>query len=152
MIPRIKTTTETWFTTSDGARFSDNAKAEAHQALIADVEAAMAPLRPRPVDPSCNFANGGGYLQQDRDAVHTAKRALWRIFCGRPSLKFAWEGKQGIDPLTVHPSWVCRMLDGSHDPLGEAYSRLWCISDVTYREYGQLYYSTHEREAKQVAL
>jgi hypothetical protein len=138
---------------NDGSEWASQAKAEDRDALLAQVAEAMSALRPVPNE--CNFANGGGFVQQATAAVQQTKEALYEL--AKPHIADWIQGQAKEHGTTedaliynTHPSWFCRMLDGC-DPLERAYGRL-CHIDKDGREWGQSYYAMHPTEGEQIAL
>jgi hypothetical protein len=113
--------------------------------LIDAVDLAMSKLKPIPSE--CNWE---GYVQQDSDALLSCKKSLFDI-ANTDRILSKWintqmdihrKSKQELVENT-HPSWFQRMLDGGHDPLSRAYSRLCCIDD-NCKEWNQPYFANNE--------
>lgn len=139
---------------TDGSEWSTEKQAAERDALVIAVNCAMKPLGDLPKNDGCKFANGGGYIQHTQQAIDDVRRRLHEIAAAGP-LKWWFDiqktrhGKTDEDLMRCHPSWQCRMLDGDHEPLDKAYSRLCCIDFATCREYGQPYYANNPAEAEQ---
>ena len=143
---------QTVYVAEDGARFDDPAKADERDALIAEIDAIMAPLKPTPQDDHCHFTNGHGYVQQDLVTLAAVRAAL--LVPTKRVLKWWWDSQledHGKEPVNAHPSWFCRMLDGDAGPLDYAWGRF-CRIDEQGREWGQQYYATHQDEAEQFEI
>jgi hypothetical protein len=136
----------TRFESNDGHIWDSEEKAIARDKMIEDVKKAMRFLPEPPSE--CDFANGGGYIDHTASAVFATKSEL--IELSRPFLG-EWMERQ-TQPLTeIHASWFGRLLDGGHEPLERAWSRMMCITP-NGREFGQPYYAEHPDEAKQVCI
>lgn len=128
------------FQAPDGARFDDPDKCREHEALLAEVEAAVAPLGPdRPV-------HGAVYRQRDRAACLQAKRNLLAIV----RRKFS----PATFPVLQHPdddihpmSSVGRIIDDTGGPLCKAWNRLMRINWDNFREYEQPYFALNPDKA-----
>ena len=115
----------TMYVADDGREFRDKARCEQYERDCAAVAGVLTQLHPRPVLPACGFENGAGYVQQpvNGDQLWAQIRAL---------------------PGAEHPR-------DAGEPWSGAYHRAMCI-DACGREWGQPYFATHPREAKQVDL
>jgi hypothetical protein len=125
----------------DGAVFSTPEAARERDELIRIVNEAMIPLGPEYDDDTCDYANGYGYVQHSEDAVAQARANLMPITRKILAWWFEIQPKDhGKDPVDCHPQWYCRMLDGTHDPLDDAWRRI-CRIDKQNREWGQQSYA-----------
>ena len=136
---------------SDGARFDSPDECRKYETLLADVQAAMSALAPKP--DTCEFVNGGGFVQHDQASVFRARLALHELAKAGPLKEWIADqkiihGKTDYQlAVECHPSWQMRMLDGACRPLERAYGRLACI-DEQFREWGQQYFVAHPNDAK----
>jgi hypothetical protein len=121
--------------------------------MITEVNRAMSLLKETPKE--CNWK---GYVQQNATAVIRCKEMLFAIANQEGVLKW-WidrqkqdHGRSDFDLIhTTHASWFGRMLDGGHDPLGRAYSRL-CSIDDQNREWNQPYFALNPSEGVPVCV
>lgn len=139
--------TKTKYVAKDGSEWENEEGALNRENLIDEVNKIMQELKPTPTK-----LNWKGYIQQNPSVVESVKRKLYNI-ANRDGILKWWldyqkteHGNTDESLIKCHPSWFCRMLDGSHTPLDKAYSRLWCIDD-NCREYNQPYYALHPEEA-----
>lgn len=131
----------TRFKANDGSEWNTETECRAQDAMIVEVAAALAQLKPTPTD--CNW---DGYVQQNSAAVTRCKEMLYKIANRDGVLKW-WldsqkknHNKTDADLIRCHPSYFGRMLDGGHAPLSKAYIRLCCIDDAQ-REWNQPFYA-----------
>lgn len=131
----------TRYKAADGREFQSRDECIKRDELIKEVNTIMGSLKPTP-----DKLNWEGYVQQDKQTVLSVRSSLYRI-ANRPGVLADWiksqkmdHGKTDGDLVNAHPSWFGRMLDGGHEPLGDAYSRLCCI-DSENREWNQPYYA-----------
>jgi len=110
----------------EGRNFDTLEKAQDYNALCNQVRDVMATLKPRPN--ATDYANGKGYVQQDRSVVDAAWKsliAISRVRYGSPELN----------------SMAQRFADDRGDKcLSHAFWRLNCICKQN-REFGQPYYA-----------
>lgn len=136
----------------DGSQWATVEDCSAREKMVAEVDAAMANLKPKPKDP-----NWDGYVQQSRQAVGDCLKALYRIANKKGVLKW-WidsqkkdHGKTDFDFLDCHPSWFERMLDGDHEPLSRAYGRMSAINEE-YKEWNQPYFAMNAGTGEDVCV
>ena len=135
----------TKYVANDRSEWNTVEDAEKRDELIIDVKVATSILKEAPDD--MEFANGHGYVQQRPEIIQNVKESLYALANRDGVLKW-WidgqkkdRGKTDSDLINnCHPSYFCRMLDGGHGPLSEAYNRL-CRIDEQNREWGQPYYA-----------
>jgi len=131
----------TKYRANDGSEWDSEVKAAKRELLIAEVNAVMSLLPPVPTEP-----NWKGYIRHDKQTIRTVRQGLFFIDNREGILKWWYDqqktdhGKTDKDFLECHPSWQCRMLDGSHRPLERAYGRLCCIDEYG-REWNQPYFA-----------
>lgn len=142
--------TETRYVANDGAEFKDSAACLAHEALVSKVAAIGARLKPRPENDGCSFANGEGYLQQDRAEWELARSEILDIVQGDTV-----EGDKHVAAArTANPSalagrFIGRLIDDCSPAfVGKLWYRL-CCTDDEYREWGQPYYACNRGTGKQ---
>jgi hypothetical protein len=133
--------TKTIYIADDGSRWDTEEKAAERDRLCIDVVRVIAPLGPKPNDRHCSFSNGHGFLQHNPDTVKSVRAMLAEL--SRKSLVHWFKAQReahGKEPdmMTVHPSWICRMMEES-GPRNDAWVRIWCIDDLG-REWGQPFY------------
>lgn len=131
--------TVTRFKAKDGAVFDTVAACEAHEALIAAIDAAFEGTPIQPKDDGCAFANGGGYLQWTQETYDRVLAALMALVP---------EDMQRCEPLSY--GFMCTLDDIGHRLYGP-FCRMLCI-DGRLREYGQMYFKLNPHEAKDVCL
>lgn len=120
---------------SRGRKFSDLAKAERWEAYNDALDKADAVLR-SPVDKGCDFANGGGYIQQTPTAC-----AKWLTLVTEAANKF--ESSEVARMWNENPrGFVGRYLDDGDSPLYRSWVRVQRI-DGASREWGQIYYANN---------
>jgi len=143
----------TRYKANDGSEWQSEDDCKSRDSMIAEVALAMSTLKATPTD--CNWK---GYVQQDANTVKRCKETLFAIANREGVLKW-WidrqkqeHGKTDADLIcNTHASWFGRMLDGGHDPLGRAYSRL-CAIDADSREWNQPYYAMNPGEGEMVCV
>jgi hypothetical protein len=134
----------------NGAEFASEEAARKYEILLDEVDAAMAPLGRHP--DTCDFANGGGYLQHAPGAVFKAFDAIVALV--ERTLASLPEGWQ---PLPSAEIWRCRggiigrYLDDSHSVLWRAWVRFLCVDD-RFREWGQPYHARNGDARKEFCL
>lgn len=143
----------TRYKANDGSEWQSEDDCKFRDSMIAEVNVAMSVLKATPTE--CNWK---GYIQQDASAVKRCKEILFAIANREGVLKW-WidrqkqeHGKTDADLIgSTHASWFGRMLDGGHDPLWSAYSRL-CAIDKDNREWNQPYCATNPGEGEMVCV
>lgn len=133
--------TITKYVANDGSEWNDPDKARKRDFLLDRIkEATSGLLKPRPKDPGCHFANGGGYVQQEPAKVREYKLAVLRI--AKDEFGETWPVDKWIAQVDdVHPlGGVARILSENSRPLDRAWWRICCI-DPDGREWGQPYYA-----------
>ena len=138
----------TKFQANDGTEFYHSENCIKYELLIENVKTIMSKLKPIP--DSCDFSNGSGYVQHEKEQLKTAKIALLEI--SKEYIDHKWI-QQSIDDDSVHLSYAGRLISEYSDlrPVYKAWNRLMCV-DSQFREWGQPYFATHPEEAKQVCL
>jgi hypothetical protein len=128
------------FQASDGKVFDTPASCRKYERLIVWVDNIMIDLAPLPkTDPGCSFANGGGFIQQQKDVVDAAREKITAL--GNKYFK------QESDPWGFGP--IGRLFnDADCDCLYGAWGRLSHI-DHLYREWGQGYYAINPTKGVQ---
>jgi len=133
----------------DGLEFSDEAACARYESVCAEVEQIMATLAAVPDLPSCEFANGAGYLQHDPATAKAARTALLAI--ANRIMPHKWF-EQSITDESVHPSWAGRLIGEMNEKcMWKAWRRFECMTP-DFREFGQSYFVSHPGEAKDVCL
>jgi hypothetical protein len=98
---------------------------------------------PKGVDTS-DFANGSGYIQLTA-GTHAKFMLRYREVIKQTAPE--WLGRFDANPV----GWIGRWLDDTGNPAYSLWGRAVCI-DSNFRMWGQLYYATHQNEAKDVCL
>lgn len=103
---------------------------------------------------SCNYENGGGYVQHDLNTIRVCKMALIRL-CRETRPHFdEWarmqESVHKVDLLKIDVGWFNRMMDDD-SPMDKAWRRFYCI-DAQGREWGQPYYALNPDKGEQKRL
>ena len=135
---------------SDGTRFDDQHDCLKYEAQCDRIQGAMKLLRPIPKDDGCSFANGGGYIQQEKPAVLEAYGILLDVAAEAVGQEIVMRIKNAGEFLPQ--SIIGRYIDDSgHRALNSAWRRF-CHMDGEWREWGQSYYARNPKEGKNVAL
>lgn len=114
----------------DGKIFSTIEECEKYEQLCSRVEEIMKWLNPLPKDKGCRFANGGGYIQQEKKIVDKARIEI--VDLGNKFFK---------QPVKWDFYAIGRLFnDSGYSCLYSAWGRLSNI-DSNYREWGQGYYA-----------
>lgn len=138
----------TKYQADDGKVFDSEQAAIKHDAKILSVKCAYKLLKPTPKNDGCDFANGGGYVQQDPIKVQEFKRQIMLMGAEHHSKMEEW----AKNPMEVHPqSIVGRILSDCDSTLYEAWYRVMCMDDK-FREWGQPYYAMHPTKGKSVEV
>ena len=120
----------------DGREFANPVACLAHEDLCEARDVLMSLLRPIPKDDGCSFANGNGFVQQDKAVVSEVRSGLERL-AGMDGKPFGYIG---------------RCLDDSDSPLYSAWVRVAMCVDSQGREWGQPYYAMNPGAGKMMAL
>ena len=126
----------------DGTTFDLFADCLTYETICKQVNDIMKDLKPIPKDDNCNFANGGGYIQQDKEVFQLAKAHIFTL------------ANSTLKSVDTPISWemLGRYLDDSNiNCLYRAWKRLHCI-DSEYKEWGQTYFATFVNTGKQIEL
>lgn len=127
-----------------GAEFTIEADCLDHEAKSKAVDAIVAQLVPRPKGPSCDFENGSGYIQQERETFFKVRRELLELAKTETTMKWI---QQSIDDPTAHPSWAARIIsESTNGQLARAWHRISC-TDKDFREWGQPFYANNPDQA-----
>lgn len=141
-------TQATRWVAEDGSEHQTQEEAERRDRLAKELHLLDQLLRPRPSDPGCNFANGGGYVQQDPVRAMHYRDGLLALAsdhgAGAVILKY-----KKLAPYEVGFSMAGRIIDDCCPKvLVEAWSRLICL-DSKYREWGQGYFALNPEKGVQ---
>lgn len=139
----------TRYQADDGKVFDTADKAIAHDAKVLSIKSAYKLLKDTPKNDGCDFANGGGYVQQDPVKVQEFKRQIMLMGATHHAKMAEW----ARNPQEVHPqSIVGRILSDCDSLLYSAWNRVMCMDDK-FREWGQPYYAInpHKGEQKEAA-
>jgi len=135
----------TKYQADDGRIFDTEQDAIKHDAKVLSVKDAYKLLKPTPQDDGCDFANGGGYVQQDPIKVQEFKRQIMLMGAEHHSKMAEW----AKNPMEVHPqSIVGRILSDCDSTLYGAWNRVMCMDDK-FREWGQPYYAINPDKGEQ---
>lgn len=140
----------TKYQADDGREFKTKEDCLAHELLCDKVAGIVSNLPDKPENDGCSFANGGGYLQHEKHALVSAKKALLSL--ANEISPHKWF-VQSIEDDTAHSSWAGRIIDDSEKlaPINKAWYRIMCV-DEQFREWGQPYFANNPNKAKQVRL
>lgn len=115
----------TKFKAIDGTEFTKENECLKYELLIKRVNEIMALLPPTPNDDGCNYSNGSGYLQHEKQIFRNAQIKLLEI-C-KEYIDHKWI-QETIDDENLHSSYVGRLLsDYAIKPLNNAWYRFSCI-------------------------
>lgn len=118
------------FEAEDGSVFNTEKECENYEELCKKVDKIMLMFPVLPKDNSCEFANGGGYIQHERSVVEKAKEEITalgnKLFKISPPASFGWIGRY--------------FDDSGKTCLYSAWGRLSNI-DNKFREWGQGYFA-----------
>lgn len=131
-------TIETKYKAEDGTIFDQISKCQSYEQQCLQIDYIMAFMGLEPEDPSCRFANGGGYIQHSIEEVNKARTAIMKL---------------GMAILNIKDSPGEYMIgrafdDNNNKALYNAWKRLWCC-DAQGREWGQMYYALNPEKGKQ---
>ena len=132
----------------DGSEFTDKTNCMQHEENCAIVEKIMRCIDLAPQD--CDFANGGGYLQHDKNALLKVRNEFLE-FCKRYT-SHKWVQETIDKGWDAHSSYAARVIDEcAPRSISKHWYRFSCIDDKG-REWGQPYYAANPDQAKQVRL
>lgn len=141
--------TITKYKSVDGIEFSDEAACAKYEATKAIIDGVMALLPAKPDLPGCEFENGAGFIQHDRETFTKVRRRLLEI--ANAEFPHKWF-EQSMADDNANASWAARLIgEGNNRALDRAWHRIYC-TDAELREWGQPYYAMHPNDAKQVCL
>lgn len=130
----------TKYEASDGMIFNNEDKCLEYEELIPQVNSIMKDLIPVPIEDSCRWENGEGYIQQNENVVKNARIALTNL--GNKFFK-----QEGNNQWSFYS--IGRLFDDSgYKCLYTAWGRLSHIDDM-WREWGQRYYALHPEKGVQ---
>jgi len=130
----------TKYVAKNGREFLSREECENHEVLLNEIEYTMKLLVEVPSD--CDFANGGGYIQQDLGKVEEVKKLLMSLISEHHSNLSSESGYYVIG----------RTLDDSQSVLYSPYIRLFAEIDEKGREWGLPYYRNNPHKAKNICL
>jgi hypothetical protein len=133
----------------DNCEFINEKDCIEYEQRIDRVDAIMARLPKPPENDGCNFANGHGYIQHDKETLKSVWNDLLDEFKTKIEHKWLDESKDMI----ADASWVARLV-GDYDikPYWKAWNRMSNIERTTCREFGQPFYATHPDKAELVEI
>ena len=135
------------YVADDGSEFESEQQCVEYEDLAKEVNDLLALLPERPSN--CDFSNGGGYIQHDKDIFLNMREALLKIVMRYSTHRWI---REALEKPEVHPSWVGRIInDSCPRPIRSAWDRIHCTSK-DFKEYGQPYYAYHQEEAENVCL
>lgn len=119
--------------------------AQKYEALIDEVNAILVELNPIPKMGGCDWENGHGFVQQDKDAVISVRRQLLTIAARH--IEHPWI-VQSLENDSVDTSYAGRLISEFKflTPLYQGWIRISNI-DKQYREWGQAYFALHPEES-----
>jgi len=131
----MKTITRNYYVANDGTEFESKNECIAHEKLMEKVKVRMDVLPKRPN--TCNFLNGHGYIQHDEKTFLNVRKQFHKLACKILGINY---------PIDSYNFW--RTLDDSESPLNSNSTgqRFLNTNTNSFREYGQLYFVTHENE------
>lgn len=134
------------YVAKNGIEFTEKQKCIDYELLIDRVDKIMERLPKPPENDGCNFANGHGYIQHDRELLKSVWNDLLDEFATRIDHKWIEESKD----FKADASWVARLV-GDYDikPYWQAWSRMSNIHRPTLREFGQPYFANNPDKAEQ---
>ncbi len=139
----------TKYVASDGEEFNSESSCAEHEQLIKWCDDLMKMLPELPKDDGCEFANGNGYIQHEKEIFETYRMAILKAAQDR--IDHEWIS-QTITDDSIHPSWVGKLLyEHDYAPLYNVWIRV-MNTDKDFREYGQGYYAANPHEAKGGAI
>jgi hypothetical protein len=138
--------TITKYEAKDGSEFSSESACLSYENRLNKADKIMSRLKPLPKDSHCDFANGGGYLQQDLALVKECAEDILELVkgCIGNSLYNEIKGKAFKARFGIVGRYLC---DGDH-PANRAWCRLGHI-DNQGKEWGQGYYAINPSKGKQ---
>lgn len=138
------------FQADDGTRFDNDQLCQRYEAQCEIINQAMALLKPIPKNAGCNFANGGGFIQQDKAAVLMAYGMVLDVAENIAGKDVVAKTKAAHEfaPRSI----IGRYLDDSgHRAIYKAWHRFLNM-DAQWREWGQGYFAANPHEGKQLEL
>jgi hypothetical protein len=136
--------TITKYIADDGMEFINATDCAEHEHNLGLALGIMSLLPKRPE--SCDFSNGNGYIQHDKDRLLSVRNDFLE-FCKRYS-DHKWIQETIDKGFDAHPSWAGRILSECLPrSIYKHWHRLSCI-DNQFREWGQPYYADHPEQAK----
>ena len=95
----------TKYQAGDGAEFNTEQECAKHEMLIVGVANIMSVLSSK--HDGCDFANGSGFIQHDKDVLREIQVELLELM--KKHINHEWI-QQTIDDETIHPSYVSRQI------------------------------------------
>ena len=140
----------TKFQAIDGAEFHDKVKCIDYENLIKEVKAIIDSLLPIPKMNGCDFENGHGFVQQDKESVKRVRNKLLQI--AKRYITHHWID-QSLESETVHPSYAGRLISEMPflNPLYSGWNRI-SNMDAQFREWGQGYFAANPDESPALKL
>ena len=134
----------TKYKAKDQTEFTTKFDCLLYEELIDRVNSIMGRLPKLPEYQNCDFANGHGYIQHDKEVLTSVWNDLLDEF--KTNIKHHWLDQS--KDLKVDTSWVGRLVsDYNISPYNKAWYRMICIDRATFREFGQPYYAKNPDKA-----
>lgn len=132
----------------DGLEFLDAGECELHETNLELAQAIMKALPEKP--DSCDFSNGCGYLQHDKNTLLKTRNRFLE-FAKRYS-DHKWIQESIDKGFEVDAGWAGRIIgECAPNSIYKHWCRFGCI-DKYFREWGQPYYALNPSEGKQRCL
>jgi hypothetical protein len=141
---------------NDGREFNTEVECKVHENLIAEADKIFKDW-PVPIDSSCGFSNGEGYIQLTKELYDSVRNGLLDLI--RDTFP-KWKSMQEAVDITrnMDSNWgiIGRYLDDSDTPLYKYWCQLLNVeADAecavkNYRLWGQGYFARNPKEGKQV--
>lgn len=140
--------TITKYKADDGVEFLNASECELHEANCELAEAIMRTLPKKP--DSCDFSNGGGYVQHDAETLLKARNRFLEFVKRYTDHKWI---QQSIDGgMDIDCSWAGRIIgECAPSSIYKHWCRFGCV-DKSFREWGQPYYALNPEQGKQIRL
>ncbi len=135
----------TKYLATDGTEFGTKAKCKERDNLINICNGLVSLLPQLPTNDGCEFVNGNGYIQHDKDIFESFRECILTLANSFIDHKWIKEALAGVE---MHPSFIGKVLyESDHFTLYLAWNRV-VNTDKLYREFGQMYFALNPERAK----